>query len=100
MFGTLDLEYDASVRIGLKLRASRRAHGISQLALATELEMQPAHLSEVERGKRAINTERVVRAAVFLEEDPQEMLLCAGRIELDYCDAEIAAAVVRALRER
>jgi len=57
------------------LRAVREAHGLGLREVATRADIDPAHLSRVERGQRALSVDALLRLAQVLGLNELERLL-------------------------
>lgn len=70
---------------GTFLREKRVAKGYSLRRFAELLEISPTYLSHVEQGKvdSAVTAKLAHRAAVLLEENPDELIAMAGRVPED-----------------
>ena len=87
-----------AVSMGELLRQARAARGLTQREVATQLGVGAPHLSKVESGKEPAGRELLLRAAVVLGLDADELLLAAGllpswaavRAELDPAGAAAA----------
>ena len=65
---------DPRVLFGLRLRELRRAHGISQEALADDAGLDRTYVSSVERGHRNVSLLNIYRLAAALGVEPAELL--------------------------
>jgi transcriptional regulator with XRE-family HTH domain len=61
-------------RVGKNLRALRVSRGISQEALAHELEYDRTYLAGIERGERNLSLDTLSKLAEQLGVDPVELL--------------------------
>jgi transcriptional regulator with XRE-family HTH domain len=66
--------------LGSVLRAHRVARGRTLTEVAAEAGLSPAHLSEVERGRNDISTERLVAVAHALELTAADMYVEVARL--------------------
>src|SRR2546430_17742026 len=62
------------IALGAVLRTRREAARRTLTELAAEAGLSPAHLSEVERGRKELSTERLVAVAHALAIPPAEIL--------------------------
>jgi len=65
---------DICVRVGRKIRALRRAKGWSQQLLADHAELERAHLSRLEDGKREAGLRVLERIAEALEVEVEDLV--------------------------
>lgn len=65
---------DICVRVGRKIRKLRRARGWSQQLLADHAELERAHLSRLEQGRREAGLRVLERIAVALEVEIEELV--------------------------
>ena len=63
---------------GLNVRRLRKARGLSQEALADEVELAPTYVGQIERGQRNPTLDVVERFAQVLETDPLDLLKPTG----------------------
>lgn len=63
-----------TARFGEKVRAARRARGISQEALADAARLHRTHISLIERGRRSVRLETVERLARALRVQPADLM--------------------------
>ena len=61
-------------QFGAQLRQLRHERGMSQMALAVEVETNASHLSEYETGKREPKVPMVRRLAAALDVEPGDLL--------------------------
>ena len=66
-------------RIAAAIRASRRAKGLSQEALAEQIDVAPEHLSALERGVNAPSLETFAALVRVLDLDPARLLAAPKR---------------------
>ena len=64
--------------IGAALRSRRAAAGMSLASLAERANLSAAHVSDVERGRKEISTDRLARACAALEVAPGELFAEVG----------------------
>jgi len=89
---------------GERVRAARRAHGISLRAFASIIEISPTYLSKIERGELPPPaTDRILSIASNLDEDGDELMGLAGKIAPDVVGIMLQhpveyAALVRGMR--
>ena len=92
---------DIRRQVGLNVQRFRRAHGLSQEALAFEAEIHRTYISGVERGVRNITVTVVAKIAAALQVLPHELLepvpKAAGLIEKR--DSRRAAGAKRSPRK-
>ena len=69
--------------IGLKIRAIRRARGLSQQAFADELEFDRTYIGSLERGERNLTLDTVVALAERLGIDVLELLVPPSPLSID-----------------
>jgi len=67
-------EGDLQVRVGRSLLAYRKAHGLSEEALAEALGVHRTYMGGVERGERNLTLKSVERIADRLGVDPVSLL--------------------------
>ena len=65
---------DICVRVGRKIRALRRAKGWSQQLLADHAELERAHLSRLEEGRREAGLRVLERIAIALEVGVEDLV--------------------------
>ena len=65
---------DICVRVGRKIRALRRARGWSQQLLADHAELERAHLSRLEEGRREAGLRVLERIAIALEVELEDLV--------------------------
>jgi transcriptional regulator with XRE-family HTH domain len=65
---------DICVRVGRKIRALRRAKGWSQQLLADHAELERAHLSRLEEGRREAGLRVLERIALALDVDVEDLV--------------------------
>lgn len=65
---------DICVRVGRKIRALRRAKGWSQQLLADHAELERAHLSRLEEGKREAGLRVLERIARALDVEVEDLV--------------------------
>lgn len=65
---------DICVRVGRKIRALRRAKGWSQQLLADHAELERAHLSRLEEGRREAGLRVLERIAIALEVELEDLV--------------------------
>jgi transcriptional regulator with XRE-family HTH domain len=65
---------DIYVRVGRKIRALRRAKGWSQQLLADHAELERAHLSRLEEGRREAGLRVLERIAIALEVEVEDLV--------------------------
>ena len=65
---------DICVRVGRKIRALRRAKGWSQQLLADHAELERAHLSRLEEGRREAGLRVLDRIAIALEVEVEDLV--------------------------
>ena len=65
---------DICVRVGRKIRALRRAKGWSQQLLADHAELERAHLSRLEDGRREAGLRVLERIAIALEVELEDLV--------------------------
>jgi putative transcriptional regulator len=65
---------DICVRVGRKIRALRRAKGWSQQLLADHAELERAHLSRLEDGRREAGLRVLERIAIALEVEVEDLV--------------------------
>ncbi|MDP3634108.1 helix-turn-helix domain-containing protein [Phenylobacterium sp.] len=75
--GKQDVEQDLA-RLGLSIRAQRKALGMTQEALADAAGVDRAHMGKIERGERNVTLLNLARIAGALQLRPSEMLAAAG----------------------
>ncbi len=71
--------------MGMRLRKSREAIGLSREAFAEQIEISPTYLAEVELGKKSLSTVAVCKACEKLSLSADYLLL--GRTEKSDCSA-------------
>jgi transcriptional regulator with XRE-family HTH domain len=70
---------DASlVKLGVSVRARRKAQGLSQEALADAAGIDRSHMGKIERGERNVTLLNVVRIAAAMGCRPSDLLAVAG----------------------
>jgi transcriptional regulator with XRE-family HTH domain len=65
-------------KLGLAIRARRNALGITQEALAQAANIERAHMSKIERGRRNVTFLNLLRISAALECPASEILQAAG----------------------
>jgi len=65
---------DICVRVGRKIRALRRAKGWSQQLLADHAELERAHLSRLEEGRREAGLRVLERIALALDVEVEDLV--------------------------
>ena len=65
-------------RLGEAVRASRKARGMSQEALADAAGIDRSHLGKIERGERNVTLLNVARIAKAMDCKPSDLLASAG----------------------
>jgi putative transcriptional regulator len=65
---------DICVRVGRKIRSLRRAKGWSQQLLADHAELERAHLSRLEDGRREAGLRVLERIAIALEVEVEDLV--------------------------
>jgi transcriptional regulator with XRE-family HTH domain len=65
---------DICVRVGRKIRALRRAKGWSQQLLADHAELERAHLSRLEEGRREAGLRVLERIAIALDVEVEDLV--------------------------
>ncbi|WP_129793967.1 DNA methyltransferase [Sphingosinicella sp. CPCC 101087] len=90
---------------GLHIQRRRKAMGISQAALASQVGVDKSYLSLVESGRRVPTEEQVGKLSAILGLPPELLLLQAGRLPKDVqgaieADATAVAAAVRVWAEQ
>jgi len=65
---------DICVRVGRKIRALRRAKGWSQQLLADHAELERAHLSRLEEGRREAGLRVLERIATALDVEVEDLV--------------------------
>ncbi len=70
---------------GTRIRELRRAKGLTQRALADQLDIAFSYISRIETGKVEIlpSEDLIRRIAVALDADPDELLDLAGKFDAD-----------------
>ena len=68
------------IALGSVLRSRRLAAGRTLSEVAVEAGLSPAHLSEVERGRKEVSTERLLAVAHALNVPPAELYLDLARL--------------------
>lgn len=72
-----------NARFGAYLRQRREAAGISLRGLATRLNVQPAYISEVERGDVSVSERIAKEVAEILGENPDVFYAMSGKVSSD-----------------
>lgn len=80
--------YDYSL-IGKRIKRAREGRGLTQEVLAEKLDVSNAYISKIERGKTAINLDRLSQICVVLEESPEYILSGTNIQGKDYLRHEI-----------
>jgi len=75
--------------IGKRIRKAREDKGLTQEKLAEKLDVSNAYISKIERGKAAVNLNRLSQICGILEESTEYMLSGANRATDDYLRNEI-----------
>ena len=65
---------DLAIEFGKKLRAARKAQGISQDDLATQADIDRSYIGRIERGEVNITLEKVYQLAVVLSCPAKDLL--------------------------
>ena len=60
-------------RLGATVRASRKAAGLSQEALADAAQIDRSHMGKIERGERNVTVLNVLKIAAALNKRPSEL---------------------------
>lgn len=66
------------VRLGKAIKASRKALGLTQDALADAAGIERAHLGKIERGERNVTLLNIIKIAVAMGQKPSEIIAAAG----------------------
>ncbi|MFJ4153484.1 helix-turn-helix domain-containing protein [Pseudomonas sp. NPDC089752] len=66
------------VKLGMSIRARRKALGLSQEALADAAEVDRAHMGKIERGERNVTFLNIIRIAGAIGCKPSDLLQDAG----------------------
>ncbi|MNE76853.1 HTH-type transcriptional regulator ImmR [compost metagenome] len=93
------MSYDYSL-IGKRIRRAREEHGLTQEVLAEKLDVSNAYISKIERGKTAINLERLSQICVILDESPEYILGGTNSSAKDYLRHEIIEMLERCSPEK
>ena len=64
----------ATAALGARVRARRQALGLSQEALAREIDIHWTFLGQVERGQRNLSLHNLLKIAAGLGVDPAELI--------------------------
>lgn len=62
------------VAVGKRIKAAREREGMTQEELAEYVDMSATHISVIERGKKGLRLENLVRIANVLGVSPDELL--------------------------
>lgn len=75
------MDHSAAVlaEFGTRLRAARRAVGLSQEALADQAGLHRTYIGSVERGERNISLLNIVTIAATLDIDPAQLIAGMAR---------------------
>lgn len=65
------------VRLGSAIKASRKALGLTQDALADAAGIERAHLGKIERGERNVTMLNIVKIAAAMDQKPSDILAAA-----------------------
>lgn len=65
-------------KLGNAVRAARKAHGLSQEALADAAGIDRSHMGKIERGERNVTILNIARVAAALNAKPSDILRAAG----------------------
>jgi transcriptional regulator with XRE-family HTH domain len=79
-FAVSETAFEVRRSLGAVLRARREATRRTLTEIATEAGLSPAHLSEVERGRKEISTERLVAVVHALGSRPAEIYADVARL--------------------
>jgi len=79
-FAYSETAYSIRQALGGILRARRLAEGRTLSEVAAEAGLSPAHLSEVERGRKEVSTERLLAVAHALNVPPAEVYADLARM--------------------
>ena len=79
-FAYSETAYSIRQALGGILRARRLAEGRTLSEVAAEAGLSPAHLSEVERGRKEVSTERLLAVAHALNVPPAEVYADLARL--------------------
>lgn len=84
--------------IGEQIRALRNANKMPLRKLASLLEIDQSVLSKIERGKRRVNREQVLKIAGIFKVDEKELLVAylSDRILYELKDEELAKDALQA----
>ena len=80
LFAHTETAREVRTALGGVLRAHRAAAGRTLTEIAAEAGLSPAHLSEVERGRNDISTERLVAVAHALDVRPAALYAEIARV--------------------
>jgi transcriptional regulator with XRE-family HTH domain len=69
------MKEDLKITLGIRLRAARKAAGLTQEELAEKADMHSDSLSLFERGKALPTLDKLLVLAQCLEKEPQEFLI-------------------------
>ena len=62
------------IAVGKRIKEAREREGLTQEELAEYVDMSPTHISVIERGKKGLRLENLVRIANVLGVSPDELL--------------------------
>jgi len=62
-------------RFGEKIRFLRQKHGLTQHEVSDNLNIERAHLSNLERGKKKPNGDMILKIARFFQVTPNDLML-------------------------
>src|SRR5437762_14160084 len=79
-FAYSETAHSVRLALGSILRARRLAAGRTLTEVAAEAGLSPAHLSEVERGRKEVSTERLLAVAHALNVRPAEVYADLARL--------------------
>lgn len=82
------MSFDYSV-IGKRIRKAREVKGLTQEILAEKLDVSNAYISKIERGKTALNLDRLSELCEVLEESTDYLLRGTNNVSDDYLRNEI-----------
>ncbi len=82
------MSFDYAV-IGKRIKKARQEKGLTQEILAEKLDVSNAYISKIERGKTALNLDRLSELCAVLEESTDYLLRGTNNVSDDYLRNEI-----------
>ena len=75
--------------IGRHIKTARKAHNLTQEAMAEQMKMSVAHFGRLERGERSVNLERLSQISLLLDTPLEQLVVGCVEASVDVSpDAE------------